>query len=314
MIYVLTQEGNNVSAIPAEKPIVLPDKIYGDLGRKALRIWNTYADSSGSEGVLLIGDKGTGKTELTNILATIGLRNGLSVLQVREIKATTAVIRFLASLTNTVIVLDEFGKVFGTKEQEQMLTLLSDKSSKNLYAIADNELYGISKYIQDRISRIRYYYNFSKVDVSVVEEMCGDYNVSPEFREQLLLLHGRAVKFSVDQLHGLISEHINHPYDHVDTLVNVLNLPALRTVRKYKVDTVISAEDGSSFVLNDPHNTWDSNDINSGWCVIRGSSLSGMGSKTLRVYQSNIISADDVTGVIIAEVDGYTITLKEIRY
>ena len=104
----------------------LPDEIYGDIDRMSNRILRSYADRSGVTGILLSGEKGSGKTLLGMKVALELLEMGQPMIAVNIGISGDQFNIFLQKLGQPVtLFFDEFEKTYGSEEsQNGLLTLL----------------------------------------------------------------------------------------------------------------------------------------------------------------------------------------------
>ena len=99
-------------------------KRYGDNIRNTERIFNTFMDRTASTGVMLTGEKGSGKSLLAKCLSIKGYENGVPTVIVNQPWIGDTFNAFIQSIHQPCIVLfDEFEKVYDKDEQEQALTL-----------------------------------------------------------------------------------------------------------------------------------------------------------------------------------------------
>ncbi len=75
----------------------IPEKLYGDTRKIAIRVWNTYVQDKKSTGILLTGQAGTGKSLLGEVIANIALDNSIPVVVVSEIEVTINLISFIST-------------------------------------------------------------------------------------------------------------------------------------------------------------------------------------------------------------------------
>lgn len=132
-----------------------PSKIY-ELNEDKIfkkRVLNSFNNHENSIGVMLAGTKGTGKTMLAKVIAK---ESNLPIIIVDSQFPTTRLIGFFKQFSTPVcVIFDEIEKNFNT---ERMLDFLDgvEKTTKKLVLMTCNELDKVSKYLQDRCSRIRY--------------------------------------------------------------------------------------------------------------------------------------------------------------
>ena len=213
-----------------------PVKYYGNIVKYSNHFFNTFNMSKGSMGVMLVGAAGTGKTLMSERIANLALTNGYKVVKVVNIKVDIALIDFIDSLGDTVVLLDEFAKNFYHDMQNKMLTTLSnDSGGKKLFIITENSKSMISPLIRNRPGRVRYRLYFGKLEKDVISEYCKDYNVKNIFLDELLGLYDSSATFSFDHLQALVSEHLMYPTYTVKELIGILNLDILGGAKKYKL-------------------------------------------------------------------------------
>lgn len=222
-----------------------PDKLYGDTMPNVVRVWNEYAISKKTTGVLFTGTKGSGKTMMSSLLCNIAIDNGLPVVLCVEIEFTIELVRFLSQLKHTVLFMDEFNKNVHYSLQDKLLTMLSDVNTTNkLIIMTENSTLAINNYIIDRPGRIRYHYDFDKLSKSVFEDYCmKNMDIDGKDKSFYIDLLNRYLDlqtFSFDQLQAIVTEHNHYPYDDLETLFNILNLHGLSKPKKFVIDSVVT--------------------------------------------------------------------------
>lgn len=214
----------------------LPEKIYGNIEKTAVRVWNTFAITKKSTGILLTGNKGSGKTILGEIISNFAIDRGLPVYMVTEISITLDLVSYIRNLSHCVIFLDEFGKNAEGNVMDQMLTMFSDvTASCKLFILTENALDKISPFIRDRPGRIRYHLDFEKLPYDIYTDFLLHNPVRKEFQKELDLLYERSLEFSFDMLDTIVSEHNKYPDDSLEDLIKILNCKSLVKPMKFAV-------------------------------------------------------------------------------
>lgn len=158
------------------------EKIYGSHKDKCNMILESYNAMERSMGVILSGQKGSGKSLMLKMIA----RNSkLPVIVVRSYFPSLSSI--LDKITQEcVIVFDEFEKNFSmlnkndcddesSTEQGNLLSMFDGLSStKKLYVITCNNIRGINKYYFDRPGRFHYHITFTEPTIEEVIEYLAD--------------------------------------------------------------------------------------------------------------------------------------------
>lgn len=155
------------------EPFRMPGKVYGDCLRNADRIVNTFAKRDGNTGVLLTGEKGSGKTLLARQIA---IQSGLPVIIINSDHSGDNFNSFLSSITQPCIVfLDEFEKTYNRESQEKILTLLDGTyQSRKLFLLTSNDKFRIDNNMKNRPGRIFYLIEFGGLEEEFIIEYCRD--------------------------------------------------------------------------------------------------------------------------------------------
>lgn len=223
-----------------------PTTRFGDLNKIVNRTWHTYMEikkrGRKSFAIGAVGYKGMGKTDFMAILANKAIDNGMIVVMVTEIKASIELVKYLSSLDNVFLVLDEFGKNFNWNLQEKMLTMFNNLEGRNRFmAITENRLNDISDLFLDRPGRIHYLLEFETTDNETIEEYCIHHNISEKLTKEILLAASKIANFSFDFLKGIEIEHSIYPDDTLEEMLKYLNLKKLQNNRYldvYKIEKI----------------------------------------------------------------------------
>lgn len=195
----------------------VPNKIYGNVMQRANKCIKTYCDRTASTGILMTGDKGTGKTLLMSLLANKVIAElELPVILVTEPHAGEQFTAFLGAIGECCLIFDEFGKMYDkrgqeleTPSQESLLSLLDgvDKT-KRLIIMTENNEYDINEFLLSRPSRVYYHFRYRKMDEDSIEGYCADRQVGDDVVGEIIDLSRRTKIFSFDMLQSIVEEHL----------------------------------------------------------------------------------------------------------
>ena len=186
----------------------LPSKIYGDYTKDANRILSTFEARKGTTGVLLAGEKGSGKTLLSKLTATLGLQRDYPVIVINEPHCGEQFNTFVQDIEQrAILVFDEFEKVYPKEAQEQILTLLDGVfASTKLFIFTSNDKFKIDIHMQNRPGRIFYMLDFYGLDEGFVKEYCEERLNNKAHIRSVLNTKMLFDAFNFDMLQALIEE------------------------------------------------------------------------------------------------------------
>ena len=153
-----------------------PGKLYGAVDTRAERILNTFQTRPRATGVLLAGEKGSGKSLLAYEISRKGYQLGMPTIIINAPWHGDGFNTLLAGLKQDVIVLmDEFEKVYDKNQQEAVLTLLDGTmTTKKLFVLTVNDKWGVDSHMRNRPGRLFYNLEFSGLEPEFVREYCED--------------------------------------------------------------------------------------------------------------------------------------------
>ena len=194
----------------------LPETIYGDTPKRVDRCLSTYQDRDAATGILLTGDKGTGKTLLMSLLANKVITDlKLPVILIKEAYTGDQFASFIELLGECCIVLDEFGKMYTSSRhhddrphQDNLLSLLDgvDKT-KRMVIMTENSELDISEFMMNRPSRVYYHFRYKKLDEASIIGYSQDHGIPKAVVRDIVDLSRRSKIFSFDMLQSIVEEY-----------------------------------------------------------------------------------------------------------
>lgn len=186
----------------------MPKKVYGDTLKNTDRIMRTFNSRSASTGVLLAGEKGSGKTLLAKMLSIAGAETGIPTIVINAPWSGEGFNTFIQSIEQECIILfDEFEKVYDREEQAEILTLLDGVyPSKKLFILTCNDKYRVDSYMKNRPGRIFYMLEFDGLEPAFIREYCEDNLDNKKHIDTLCNISTIFDAFNFDMLKAMVEE------------------------------------------------------------------------------------------------------------
>lgn len=183
-------------------------KLYGDTVKNASRILNTFMDRPNSTGVMLNGEKGSGKTLLAKTLSIEGGLMGIPTIIINAAWSGDEFNKFLQDIEQPCIILfDEFEKVYDEEDQEKILTLLDGVfPSRKLFVLTCNDKWRVDQHMRNRPGRIFYMMDFKGLEEAFIREYCEDNLQEKQYIDKIVEIASLFDTFNFDMLKALVEE------------------------------------------------------------------------------------------------------------
>jgi len=214
----------------------VPAKVYGNVTRKAGKIINTYKDRDRSTGILLTGDKGSGKTMLAEVVCNQLIGEGVPVIMITERFVGSDFTSFIDSLGVIVLFFDEFGKTYPPAKdyneevdtQESLLSLMDGGSrQRRLVILTENRDSDINEFMRSRPGRIYYHLKYDKLEEATIKEYLKDQvTLEAEIADYIVDASRKMRFFSFDILQAIVEEYLRYGggLDGIEEVLNDLNI------------------------------------------------------------------------------------------
>ena len=220
-------------------------KVYGDTEKTARRILNTFQDRSASTGVMLTGEKGSGKSLLAKMLSVKAADTGVPTIVINAPWSGDEFNSFLQKIDQPCIILfDEFEKVYDRDDQESILTLLDGVfPSKKLFILTCNDKWRIDSHMRNRPGRIFYMMEYKGLDQNFIIEYCMDNLDATEHIHSICKIASMFDQFNFDMLKALVEEMNRYDETPQEALKFLNAKPEFSNEAKYDVDLQIKGID-----------------------------------------------------------------------
>jgi energy-coupling factor transporter ATP-binding protein EcfA2 len=231
--------------LEAIDPFEIKGKIYGDTEKRANRILHSFNDRSASTGVMLTGEKGSGKTLLAKMLSVKGYEQGVPTIVINAPWCGEAFNAFIQSIEQPLIVVfDEFEKVYDNDDQESMLTLLDGVyPTKKLFVLTCNDKWRVNTHMRNRPGRIFYSLEYKGLSAEFIREYCEDNLNAKEHIDKIVGIAGTFDQFNFDMLKALVEE-MNRFNETPQEAMEMLNAkPEYSEESRYKIKLLLNGEE-----------------------------------------------------------------------
>lgn len=253
-------------------PFPIPKRLYGNIDAMTDRVLVTYNDRINSTGIILNGEKGSGKTLFAKVLShKCATRIGAPTVIVNNPYHGDAFNKFIQNIDQPCIVLfDEFEKVYAAKSDEDkelralgfgggsaaqsaMLTLLDGVyPSRKLFVLTCNDKYRIDNHMRNRPGRLFYNIDFSGLEEGFIRQYAQEC-LKPELRhhvDAVVMLSSVFEAMNFDMLASLVEE-MNRFGDSPQEAVKMLNIKLeSHTNARYDVSVKINGVNLSKDKIN----------------------------------------------------------------
>jgi hypothetical protein len=196
---------------------------------------------SASTGVMLTGEKGSGKSLLAKALSIQTATQGIPTIVINQPWTGDKFNQLIQSIEQPCVVLfDEFEKVYDTNDQEAMLTLLDGVfPSKKLFVITCNDKWRVDSHMRNRPGRIFYMLDYKGLTQDFIIEYCEDNLNDKSHILRICSITSLFSQFNFDMLKALVEE-MNRYNEPPEAALRMLNVkPEFDSGNKYDVSLTV---------------------------------------------------------------------------
>ena len=191
-----------------EENMAIPSKIYGNNCGYSARIIRMFEkNNKKNTGVMLVGEKGAGKTLLAKQISSLLREKGISTYIVNSALHGPSFNAFLSSIPRGLVLFDEMEKIYDKDDQEALLTTFDGTVQTNhLMIVAANDKWALDRNFENRPGRLHYWIEYKGIDEKAIEEYCNDHLDQKNEIPKIISLAEYLGLFTFDMLVSLVRE------------------------------------------------------------------------------------------------------------
>jgi hypothetical protein len=289
-----------------------PSRIYGNCVKHTSRIVNTFMSRPATTGVMLTGEKGSGKTLLSKNVSIELAKQDIPTIVINTSYHGDTFNQFLQSIDQPCVILfDEFEKVYNSEDQEAILTLLDGVfPSKKLFMLTCNNKWRVDQHMRNRPGRIFYMIDFKGLDSGFITEYCEENLEAKEHISTIVSIASLFSQFNFDMLKALVEE-MNRYGDTPQEALELLNAkPEFDSGSKFNIEVV---HDGKE--IKEHTDEFEGNPLKAGGIEIGFDTDpdSDDADYTYKVFSAEtLVKLDAEKGVFVFEDKGTRVTLTRV--
>lgn len=293
--FVVKMDRNETLYLEQVDEFNITGKLYGDVTRNAERILNTFDHRPNATGVMLSGEKGSGKTLLSKLITIEGAKLGYPTVIINQPWKGDEFNTLIQTINQPAIVLfDEFEKVYDKDDQEEILTLLDGVfPSKKLFILTCNDKWRVDIHMRNRPGRIFYMLDFSGLDHDFIREYCTDNLNNQEYIETICKISSLFDQFNFDMLKALVEEMNRYNESPQDSMRMLNTKPEFSDKGKFNVKIEIDGVNLERDRLTET--AWEGNPLNDSiriWCADRKDDAGEWDWNFVRFNSNDIVNVD----------------------
>ena len=220
-----------------------PKKIYGNAKQYTARIYNSFRKKTNNLGVVLTGEKGSGKTLQGREISRTAAKDGIPTLFVTGPYVGEEFFQFLYSIEQECIIfVDEYEKIYDNERQEKLLTLLDGVfQSRKMFILTCNDRYKINIHLRNRPGRVHYLIEYSGIEASFIREFCEDELQDKGKIEEVVTVCGMFSVLNFDMLQAIVWEMNLYKESAADALKLLNAKPDSDDYTKYETSLILGA-------------------------------------------------------------------------
>jgi len=287
--------------------MVVPSKIYGKTQEHVARVIKTFEERTTTTGIMLSGNKGSGKTLFTKLISEqLRVTENIPTIIINEPHCGEDFNKFIQSIEQPVIIVfDEFEKVYDKKQQKTLLTILDGTyTSKKLFILTCNNMWEVDEHMINRPGRLFYNFKYDGISIEFIKEYSSD-NLKSSLHYHIPKLQNLAniiLDFNFDMLKAIVEELNRFEDTDLKTVLEIMNIEIISREARWAV--VVTK---NSKPVKIQYSTIHWVDVMDG----DEFSINITDDKTIDLAQEHITSVSNYNNTIILEKDGYVIQLDK---